>query len=616
MKANKGKYIKKDNDNNNRQYNDNYELKLDRNYNNLEYDVSNTVSNYKRLKSNNNNNNNNNNNIIIIDNTVSDNYDSKCINYNSNSNIINNNNSELSLFNSIESSILSIINSSIEEIIIQCHNQSNKNSDFNHNNIHIMHDETQSDIKNNSNNNNSELISTQLLKQLLPSKIINKLCTTALTSLSDILSSRSQFVNDNINCNVVDPNIVNNNNNNNNNDNNSNNNNINQIKSLRLFSNTMGPTSPVLTGELEMKIINTLLSSLLLIENDDNNNSNNYNNNNNNNNNKRKKKNDTTVTSSSTSSYINTVTVTLSNKICLDNIYLFQQDEQDEWSTSINNPEYYKEYKIPFFNRFNEYGDNHIYYEALLHGDSNNIFNIITTSTPRFNNKGEIAICQDLLPANIFIISFIDSFREINNQFLLDLESELNLISFPYAKEFVSGCFKNLAIQIHSGEPTRNVNTLMHKDLINSAIHLSLTLSGNRDVIFQPNIKKKNNLFTLNCKQQTLYLTSPTKICHGIRTNKISNNNNINPSIAIQFRTLLSTTIATKIGQPELRNKLCTIILKLLRKWDQTIMLPTYQQFNKTYSELINMANLNLTSKQNISRTIVYNNTGFNHTDN
>ena len=464
----------------------------------------------------------------------------------------NNNNNTCNIFQHINSSIISIIESSIQEIVSESDSTNNNNNNNN----------------NNSNNiSNSELISIQLIKQLLPNKIINKLYTSTLTSLSNIIPQLSQL----------------NYNNSNNNNNNSNdlNNSINYNNSFQLLNNHMG-LSPVLTSELELRIINILLSSLLVNDYDINNNNTNINNNNNYN---------------------------------LDNILLFKQYEEDKWSISINNPELYKQYKIPFFNRYNEYGDNHIYYEALLHGesDSNNIFNIITTSTPRFNDRGEIAINQDLLPANIYIISFIDSFREINSKLLNELEIELKLISFPYIKEFILGLFKNIAIQIHYGEPTKNINTLMHKDLINSAIHLSLTLSGNRDVIFQPNIRKKNNIFTLHCKQQTVYLTSPTKISHGIKVSKINNNNN--PSIAIQFRTLLSSKIATKLGQPELRNKLCSVVLKVLKRLNQNIVLPTYQQFYNKYIELIDRANLKLKSKRKINPNIIYHNTAFTGTD-
>jgi hypothetical protein len=283
----------------------------------------------------------------------------------------------------------------------------------------------------------------------------------------------------------------------------------------------------------------------------------------------------------------------------IDKLYLFDSDENETWSERIMNPLLGLNYHPPFYNRNTEYGNKHIYYESLCHADYNNKFKIINSSTPRYINDGEQAIEMNLVPATASIVSFVRAFREANAQFLFELQSQLHKINFPYTDEFVDGCFKNIAIQIHYGEPTKPLKYLMHRDLIHSALHCGITLNGQRDLALQ--VKSKLKCQTMS--KGMCYVSSPTAITHGISTPKLDQ---ANASIAIQLRTLLRCEVATHIGKLKFKQSLCRTVLSLLKQWDGRLVLPNVKQFSECYKSF--EVELTHRSEKKISPTINYSN--------
>lgn len=110
------------------------------------------------------------------------------------------------------------------------------------------------------------------------------------------------------------------------------------------------------------------------------------------------------------------------------------------------------------------------------------------------------------------IVSFISSFRKLNASFFESLkQSLLEVISHPSVcillpktflqrqntgseeryfideeavNDFCDGAFRNLAIQMHFGKISYERSLLMHFDHVFSALHMAITLHGERTIGF------------------------------------------------------------------------------------------------------------------------------------
>jgi len=246
-----------------------------------------------------------------------------------------------------------------------------------------------------------------------------------------------------------------------------------------------------------------------------------------------------------------------------------------------------------FFDRGNEYGRSHIYLEALCHALPLRE-KVVTSSARYFNRVKNQAYEAFHFPATIHLCAFIETFRNINSDFIAALKTSLTsyrnqIAQYPEAKqisesaveEFVNGAFRNLAIQIHCGAPSHSRDVLYHMDHVFSALHMAVTLHGERTIGF----RIPENEFALLMREGDVYVTTPAGILHGISVDKLGTSDR---SVAVQCRTLLSGE-ATSAWAPH-SGKLCLLVTELLEKF--TLRMPTYEewlvQFQKMESELKN----------------------------
>eukprot|EP01127_Copromyxa_protea_P000318 TRINITY_DN1025_c0_g1_i1.p1 TRINITY_DN1025_c0_g1~~TRINITY_DN1025_c0_g1_i1.p1 ORF type:complete len:303 (-),score=35.49 TRINITY_DN1025_c0_g1_i1:291-1199(-) len=209
---------------------------------------------------------------------------------------------------------------------------------------------------------------------------------------------------------------------------------------------------------------------------------------------------------------------------CMDtkNLQILQGNDLDEWRVSIIHPDKIGYTPFFFFRNTNRGTQNRIYLECLCHAVPDKL--LFSTPTARyFTEEGTIDIPHARAPWSI--VAFVESIREINQPFLEYLESQLLQLETEWEDEsnihnisdaqrnnplpitrknienFVSGIFRNVAIQQHYGDSSDERHALYHFDHVFSALHLSVTLHGSRSVGF---LLTGNEEFVLDLNEGTV----------------------------------------------------------------------------------------------------------------
>jgi len=322
----------------------------------------------------------------------------------------------------------------------------------------------------------------------------------------------------------------------------------------------------------------------------------------------------------------------------IEDIVLVSSGDLVDFEVEIEDPETIS-FTPFFFNRGSEYGPGHTYYEALCHAFPHR--KIIKSSSARYFNKREgKGIGTPHLPATYSICAFIESLRKINAEFLNELKlkllgyaqttrekiseekkqestgekesegesdekaSEKNSaekkqpekieekrektivkkpeISDEAVEELIEGVWRNIAVQIHMGNPSADLQRLMHFDHVFSALHMAITLNGSRNVGFglrYENHEIVNHVLAL--KPGDVYCTTPAGILHGVCTSDV-----LEPeqrSVALQCRTLFSKSGAFVWNGHV--SKLCCLVTEVFQV--KPVRIPTFAEYETSYNNLI-----------------------------
>lgn len=287
----------------------------------------------------------------------------------------------------------------------------------------------------------------------------------------------------------------------------------------------------------------------------------------------------------------------------IDDLQLTKKDDRVAWQIDIPNPLLGNDYKPFFFDRGNEFGGGHRYHEALCHASKSGVerFALLTTSTARYANRTAKTSFETLLcPATLPLIAFVDALRAVNQPYLDSLEDRLSKLpgidQFALA-DFVSGMFRNVAIQIHYGGASEPKEQTMHLDHLHSALHMALTLNGTRDILFT----RGDHMLSHTLALDDCYVTSPTRVLHGIGVPTCTKKE---ASISVQLRTLMSRDTANSIYP--FSDQVCDTVLDLLRVYDELFSLPSYEDFQK-HLQLVE-AEADAARGKNVPDTITFSN--------
>jgi len=249
------------------------------------------------------------------------------------------------------------------------------------------------------------------------------------------------------------------------------------------------------------------------------------------------------------------------------------------------------EYRPVFFNRGNEYGRGHPYYEALCHGFTHREV-VLASSARYFNSSSGKSLLTKHLPSPIPIAAFIECVRTINSTFMTQLSQTLTSFTTLHpptppstaedmVSDFLNGTFRNIAIQIHYNASSYERLMLYHMDHVFSALHMAVTLHGRRSVGFSRSRSDVSdfNEIVLDMQAGDVYITTPAGILHGVSVDELSMNDR---SVAIQCRTLLgagSSAYWCKHVGP-----LCVEIGKVLEK--SPLKMPKEKEWRVEYEKL------------------------------
>jgi len=272
-------------------------------------------------------------------------------------------------------------------------------------------------------------------------------------------------------------------------------------------------------------------------------------------------------------------------------VFLIKSHDLQAFEINIISPQH-PEYRPVFFDRKNEYGKNHTYYEALCHCLPHR--DVIYSSSARyFNSKQGNSLLTKHLPSPLPITAFIESFRSINSEFLQNLETVLlalteshpppaNMNPQTVVKEFIDGAFRNIAIQIHFNSSSYERQMLYHMDHVFSALHMAVTLNGRRVIGFSLSINEIKDFreVTLAMQPGDVYITTPAGILHGVSMDELTEDER---SVAIQCRTLLGAESAKYWCEQV--SPLCIEISKLLAKFP--LRIPSYDEWEKEHAKLL-----------------------------
>ncbi|KAL6076429.1 hypothetical protein QOT17_002968 [Balamuthia mandrillaris] len=306
----------------------------------------------------------------------------------------------------------------------------------------------------------------------------------------------------------------------------------------------------------------------------------------------------------------------------LNEAVLVKKSDLENFSVTLENPVHAGEvYKPFFFDRQDEYGKGHAYWESLVHtadyepllkqpatdaqeGDEEKVKDnekaeeavvgsplFIKTASARFTNRTAEASIETLLPpASLAICAFVDALREVNHEFLEELQKCLledgeGLLPEALVKRFVDGVWRNIAVQYHFSGASRSTEQTLHLDHVNSALHMAVTLHGQRAVAFaRPSASEAEtslgfSLLELAMNKGDVYLTSPTAILHGISVGQRSKEDR---SVALQLRTLLSVEDANQLAYGKQGQLRCLLgsVLKTLDRCQTLVRVPTLQEWD------------------------------------
>eukprot|EP01098_Paradermamoeba_levis_P005588 TRINITY_DN2352_c0_g1_i2.p1 TRINITY_DN2352_c0_g1~~TRINITY_DN2352_c0_g1_i2.p1 ORF type:complete len:395 (-),score=88.81 TRINITY_DN2352_c0_g1_i2:163-1347(-) len=281
----------------------------------------------------------------------------------------------------------------------------------------------------------------------------------------------------------------------------------------------------------------------------------------------------------------------------VEDFQLVSKNDSDEFTITMQNPTRL-DYKPFFYNRKQEYGRKHCYWEALCHAvpypkaamPENHLK--LTASARYANRKEGLAIDSLAIPATLEICALVDAIREINLPFLQTLmetliaESAKNpetSITPQLAASVFDGAFRNVAVQVHFNEASLSWEATMHLDHLNSSLHMGVTIHGRRTVAFdlrggdkKPEGEKE--YLEVEMQKGDIYLTSPTAIRHGVHIPKLSEEER---SVALQLRTLFSVSDANEWMKKPNAQLLMETVLKVLHDKSTQVRMPTYDEFRE-----------------------------------
>lgn len=291
-----------------------------------------------------------------------------------------------------------------------------------------------------------------------------------------------------------------------------------------------------------------------------------------------------------------------SNLKPLDDSMIISLDDMKEWTIEIDNPQIISKYYPPIFNRRSEYAKHHSYFEMLCHSSSgSNRHNLIESSNARYAKRYESSYRTTLYPCTIQIMALVELIHKLNKQFKLDLIESLKNKSIPHYDEIVSGMFRNVAVQFHFNKPSLPAEKTLHLDHINSCIHIAITLSGTRNILFSD---KNLDRQKITLKPNNVYLTSPTYVLHGIEVPELSENN---ASISIQLRTLLSPESATDLYKNHTK-AVCKVVCDTLKKYDGKFILPSYEEYKTELDAIVKEAFITYSTNTPLPLKVEYHN--------
>jgi len=251
-------------------------------------------------------------------------------------------------------------------------------------------------------------------------------------------------------------------------------------------------------------------------------------------------------------------------------------------------------FKPFFFDRKREAGRGHIYYEALCHGYPHREV-MMGCSARYFGAKDATSVVCPHPPVTLHIAAFIEAVRNLNSDFLdflrLLLESLVGetgdsgsgdvdaTLTQECVDSFMDGIFRNVAIQYHFGAKSHPINQMLHIDHIFSALHMAVTLNGERKVAFVETTQEGYNNVILDMQPGDVYVSCPAAIWHGIETRAL---NKENCSVSLQCRTWLSAEHARVFHRNNVKT-FCAVVSALEK---HPIAIPTYSQWLRSFNHL------------------------------
>ncbi|KAL6074277.1 hypothetical protein QOT17_004306 [Balamuthia mandrillaris] len=264
-------------------------------------------------------------------------------------------------------------------------------------------------------------------------------------------------------------------------------------------------------------------------------------------------------------------------------------------------------------------------------------------------------------PATLAICAFVDALREVNSEFLEELKQcllsallrncnykpnkeqeqndedkdvqqkegedkvthkegeregrerakQLKEDEEALVERLIEGIWRNVAIQYHYGKPSHIADCTMHVDHVHSALHMGVTLHGERTVAFAIEEDAEETfqpvqLLELKMKEGTTYLTCPAAIMHAAATKKSLSKSQ--RSVAVQLRTLFSLEDA-KLWEVKARKQvLLGTVLRVLSEESkkEKIRMPSFEEWNACREKRLDELEKMKTKKE--ADTIVFRN--------
>jgi len=163
---------------------------------------------------------------------------------------------------------------------------------------------------------------------------------------------------------------------------------------------------------------------------------------------------------------------------------------------------------------------------------------------------------------------------------------------------WIDGAFRNVAVQYHFDKASLSVEQTMHLDHINSALHMAVTLNGNRKVGFM----MEEGFFEMEMQKGDVYCTCPAAIAHGIGVPELDEDER---SVALQCRSLLSVADADVWYVDANSMVLFNAVTKALEEYGERFRVPTFDEHMVYYNRRIDALPVD---QENLEPTIEYTN--------